>query len=325
MRTLQNVWDTFCNRFSNFPMQFNDEITPDGITTSWELTFYPLSDITANAPTVLKNTGTFASPTWVALTKWTDYNINFTTGQITFTIAPAAILDNEWENVPTINVVAYHVKINLQQFIQFWNEITGQMAIFWPVKHYTKVNGSDLGLAEGVSMSELDMTHAYWDQKNLLEIFQQETDGKHVLFERRSDKLLVGNDKNIPRRTMNWGPTDYNRTWSSVLRGTITLPFWISYTDKYPIFSSANPNDDLIKDTYLDIQDGWELNAVMRIGLSMYTMREHWSERINASTLRMSALKDIQMTKQGLSMEIMRHTGDNAPGRGNTPPTTFAN
>ena len=63
----------------------------------------------------------------------------------------------------------------------------------------------------------------------------------------------------------------------------------------------------------------------MRIGLSMYTMREHWSERINASTLRMSSMKDLQMAKQILSMEVLRHTGDNAPGRGNTPPTTFSN
>lgn len=67
MRTVQQVWDTFCNRFSNFPMQFNDDITPDGLTTSWELTFYPLSDLTANAPLVLKNVGTFLSPAWTAL------------------------------------------------------------------------------------------------------------------------------------------------------------------------------------------------------------------------------------------------------------------
>ncbi len=325
MRTVNQVWETFCNRFSNFPMSFNDQITWDGISRVYELTFYPLSDVTQFKPVVTRNNGTFAVPDWGSLIEGTDYQINYQTGQMTLLDPAPQVLDTESEPTVTVRVVAFHVKINLKQFIQFWNEITGTMAIFWPVKHYIKVNGSDIWLTDNVSMSELDMTHAFWKEKNLLEIFQQETDGKHVLFERRSNKLLIRNDKNIPRRTMNWGPTDYNRTWSSVLRGTITLPFWISYTDKYPVFSSVDPNDDLNEDTYLDIQDGWELNAVMRIGLSMYTMREHWSERINASTLRMSALKDIQMTKQGLSIEIMRHTGDNAPGRGNTPPTTFAN
>ena len=90
----------------------------------------------------------------------------------------------------------------------------------------------------------------------------------------------------------------------------------------YPLFTSADPNDDLAEDSGLKLEDGSETNMVLRIGLSMYSMREHWSERVNAATLRMSSLKDIQMTKQGLSFELMRHTGDNAPGRGNTPPTT---
>lgn len=324
MRTVQDLWNTFCDRFSNFPMQFNDEITPDGLTTAWELTFYPLSDLVGNAPLVIKNTGTFAAPVWTPLVEWTDYNLNYTTGQLSFSTPPPAIEDDDGENSVAVKVVAYHVKINLRQFIQFWNEITGQMAIYWPVYNYVKVLGSDLGLDEWVSFSELDLSHAYWTEKNILEIFQRDSDGKHVLFERRWNKLLIGNDKNLPRRPMNWGPTDYSRTWDSTLRWTITLPFWVSYTDKYPVFSFPDPNTALIEETYLNIQDSSELNAAMRIGLSMYVMREHWSERINASTLRMSTLKDLQMTKQGLSMEVMRHTGDNAPGRGNTPPTTFS-
>lgn len=102
----------------------------------------------------------------------------------------------------------------------------------------------------------------------------------------------------------------------------MTLPFYVSYVLDYPIFTSANPNNDLALDSLIKIEDGSETNMVMRIGLAMYSMREHWSERVNAATLRMSSLKDIQMTKQGLSFELMRHTGDNAPGRGNTPPTT---
>lgn len=323
MRTLQNLWDTFSNRFSNFPIQFNDDITPDGIAKSWELTFYPISDVTAFTPLVLKNIGSVASPNWVTLVENTDYTINYITGQITFTTIPASMMDGE-DYVVTIKVIASHLKINLRQFIQFFNEITGQMQIFWPVTKYIQVLWSDIGLGERDTISEIDLNHAFWDQKNILEIFQEERDGKHILFEIRGKTLLLLPEKNSPRRPINLGPTDYNRTWSGVIRGTVTTPFYLSYIQKYPIFTSANPNDDLAEDTLLDIQNNSEVNASIRIALAMYTMREHWSERINASTLRLSTLKDIQMTKQSVSIELMRHTWDNAPGRGNTPPTTFS-
>lgn len=105
----------------------------------------------------------------------------------------------------------------------------------------------------------------------------------------------------------------------------VTLPFYVSYSQNYPIFSSADPNDDLAEDSLLSIDDGSETNMTMRIGVAMYSMREHWSERVNAATLRMSSLKDIQAAKMSLSQDLMRHTGDNAPGRGNTPPTTSLN
>jgi len=117
------------------------------------------------------------------------------------------------------------------------------------------------------------------------------------------------------RRTIEWGPTDYQRTNYGKLQGTISFPFWVEYDEKYPIFTSVDPNTDLSADTKLEINDSSETNACLRIALGMYTMREHWSERINASTLRMATLKDVQVAKQSVSMELMRHSADNAPGR----------
>lgn len=326
MRTLQNLWDTFCNRFSNAPMQFTDEITPDGLATAWELTFYPICDLASKEPTVIQNQGTLLAPTWVPLTKNTHYFLDYETGQISFPSAPPSMQNDEWENVVTIKVVAHHMKINLRQFRQFWNEITGQMEIFWPLTRFEEVQNTDIGLpSTTTSVSEIDLTHTFWEGKIIKEIFQDKSDAKHILFDIKAKTLLIHSQKNTPRRTINWGPTDYDRTHAWILRGTLSFPFWLSYHEKYPIFNSADPNTDLVEDTKLSLSDSSELNATLRIGLSMYTMREHWSERINASTLRMSTSKDIQMAKQSVSMDIMRHTWDNAPGRGNTPPTTFWN
>lgn len=79
MRTIQNIWDTFCNKFSNFPMNFTDEITGDGVAKVWELTFYPLCDLHFYKPIVTKNTGTFAAPVWSSLIESIDYQINYKT------------------------------------------------------------------------------------------------------------------------------------------------------------------------------------------------------------------------------------------------------
>lgn len=90
----------------------------------WELTFQPICDVTAYKPMVTKNTGTFAAPVWVSLTETTDYTIDYKTGFITLTSPAPSILDTNSEPSPSIKVVAYHMKINLGQFIQFWNEST---------------------------------------------------------------------------------------------------------------------------------------------------------------------------------------------------------
>lgn len=322
MRTMQNIWDTFCNRFSNFPMNFTDEMKWDGISKTWEMTFQPLCDVTAYKPVVTKNTGTYASPTWVVLVENTDYTIDYKTGFITLTSPLPEALDSNWERTVTMRVVANHMKINLAQFMQFFNESTWQMAIFWPLKKYVKLSGTDIGKTDGDQLEGLDLTHAYWSGKTILEIFEVDRDRKHIPFRIKWDQLFFDATVNAAQRRVTWGPTDYQRI--SLVGGTnvVTLPFYVSYAQAYPILTSADPNSDLSVDSLLKIEDSSETNMVMRIGIAMYSMREHYSERINAATLRMSSLKDIQMTKMSLSQDLMRHTGDNAPGRGNTPPTT---
>lgn len=322
MRTLWDIWDSFCNRFSNFPMNFTDEIKGDGAAKVWELTFQPLCDVTAYKPLVSKNVGTFAAPTWVTLTETTDYTIDYRTGFLTLVSPAPQILDTNNEATTSIKVTAYHMKLNLRQFVQFWNESTGQMRIFWPLKEYVKVSGTDIGKTDWDQLEWLDLTHAYWKGKTILEIFEVDRDQKHIPFRIKGDQLYFDQSVNSIQRRVTWGPTDYNRI--SVVGGTnvVTLPFYVSYAQNYPLFSSADPNTDLASDSLLNTEDGSETNMVMRIGIAMYSMREHWSERVNAATLRMSSLKDIQSTKMSLSQDLMRHTGDNAPGRGNTPPTT---
>lgn len=90
----------------------------------WELTFQPICDVTAYKPMVTKNTGTFAAPTWVSLTENTDYTVNYKTGFITLTSPAPLILDASNEPSTSVKVVCYHMKINLSQFVQFWNEST---------------------------------------------------------------------------------------------------------------------------------------------------------------------------------------------------------
>lgn len=238
-------------------------------------------------------------------------------------VSPAPLVpDSNSEPTVSIKVTAYHMKINLAQFLQFFNEATWQMAIFWPLKKYVKLSGTDIGKTDGDQLDSIDLSHAYWSGKTILEIFEVDRDRKHQPFRIKWDQLYFDATVNAAQRRVTWGPTDYQRI--SLVGGTnvVTLPFYVSYAQAYPILTSVDPNTDLAVDSLLKIEDNSETNMVMRIGIAMYSMREHYSERINAATLRMSSLKDIQMTKMSLSQDLMRHTGDNAPGRGNTPPTS---
>lgn len=130
-------------------------------------------------------------------------------------------------------------------------------------------------------------------------------------------------DTNTPEFTYVLGPSDYNRGPYRKSR-VIETPFWIQGYKPYPKFDVNNqdPNIYLSYETYLSFDNGSLDNMLMRIALQMYTMREHWSERMNAATLRMSTLKDIQMVKMSLSMDIEKHTMQNATGRGTIAPTT---
>lgn len=126
-------------------MVFNDEITGDGVARIWELTFYPICDQTVYKPIITKNTGTFASPVWSSLIENTDYQLNYKTGQVIFAVAPPLVLDTASEPTVSVKITAHHVKLNLAQFTQFWNEAIGQMKIMWPLKKYVKVSGPDIG------------------------------------------------------------------------------------------------------------------------------------------------------------------------------------
>lgn len=88
------------------------------------MTFQPLCDVTAYKPVVTKNTGTYAAPTWVVLTETVDYVIDYKTGFITLTSPLPEALDPDGERTVTMRVVANHMKINLAQFMQFFNEST---------------------------------------------------------------------------------------------------------------------------------------------------------------------------------------------------------
>lgn len=235
------------------------------------------------------------------------------------------MLDTDGERTASVRVMAFHRKINLSQFRQFWNEATGQMNIMWPIVEFTELEGTDIGLVDGDQIDSMDLTHAYWTDKRILEVWDNDRDRKHIPFRIKGNTLFFDQTVNSTQFRNAWGPTDYQRVQMVGGTNVMTLPFWVSYSRKYPRFVSANPNSDLASDTYIKMEDGSETNVCMRIGVMMYQMREGWSERVNAATLRMSTLKDIQMAKQSLSMDLMRHTADNAPGRGNTPPTTELN
>jgi hypothetical protein len=103
------------------------------------------------------------------------------------------------------------------------------------------------------------------------------------------------------------------------------LPFWVYGLLRYPYFDlTIDPNTYLWSDTYLGDNASVE-NIMMRIALMMYRFRMHFSERMNASTLRMSTMKEVQWMVMSLSMDLQQHTAQYAPGSGTVSPTELTN
>lgn len=314
--------------FSNFPIQFEDEIVGDGLVTTFQLTFYPILELMAYRPKVYKNTWTYNAQVWDLQVEWTDYRLNYETGQIDFiTWAPDEILNGSNERTVSAKILASHCKLNLRQFINFWNQNRQSMTMYFPIRSYTKMSQTELWVPESTRLATLDLTVSPWTEfYNIEQFFQNEDDNKHVPFYRRGTTLVFDRNNNQEDlRYVIW-PSDYYR-WPFKSTQSINTPFWVYGIKFYPYFelSGFDPNNYLGEETYLDY-DKWAVrNCLMRIGIDMYRQREGWSERMNAATLRLATLKDIQMAKMALSQDLMRHTAENAPWRGTTPPISWTN
>ena len=317
MKTLQELWDMFNMSYGNDDVKFMDRINGDGNTTIFHLTYNPISLVTVHRPVVISNTGTQASPVYQTLIEGSDYTINYELGQLIFNIPPRAA---EHEREYNVTVEAYHCKINLNHFVQFYNMCAVRAQILYPMRIHRKISGIDVGSTDNSYISKVDLNLPIFNDFEEIEKIQQDEDSeKSIPCHRREDMLYFELDSNTDSSQFFYGPQDYTR-WPVRATKEVRLPFWASWRRLYPSFpKSVDPNTLLVEETYMDDSSGSTQYAMYQIAFYMYEMREHWSERQNASTLRMSTLKDVQSAKMSVSQSLMRHISETAPGRGFIP------
>lgn len=324
MKTINNLWDDFNFKYSNIPVWFEEWAYWNWFTKTFQLAFYPIMEMTDYRPVVVMNTWTYAVPIWTTLTENTHYTVNFETWQIIFVTAPAEVL-NWSKRTISVKITANHCKINLRYFITFYNLIIETLHLYFPKKEFRKIESSELWLTDWSSLEYIDISTApFSDYKKILEVYQNESDEKHLVFKIR-DNLLYPDitDNHTDFKNYLYWPTDYNKvppnnTWA------LYTPFWLRWVIKYPKFdiSLVDPNTVLNEDTELS-EDTWVAEfIILRIALEMYKMRKHWSDRMNSSTLRVSTSMDLDKLIQNLSFELQRYTISFAPGTWNIPQLT---
>lgn len=326
MKTIQSLWTDFEIKYSNHPVPFEDGLFGDGISTTYQISFYPIYDLANLLPVITINTGTIVTPIWTILTEWTEYTINYQNGEIIFQSGhiPKELLDTNGERVITAKINAHHCKINLKQFLGFFNFSRQHLTQWFPVRNYLEVQYTDLGFAQDDELLEIDMSHTFFDNIYSLEQIMQEKDSKkHNTFYRRWQWLFLDSPNSEWPTYYPVGPTDYWRG-PTPNRQALKFPFWIYGIIMYPEFDlTLDPNTYLATETYL-INAAIE-NCIMRIALLMYQYRLHLSERMNASTLRISTMKEVQGMVMGLSMDLQAHLAQYAPGSGTIAPTYINN
>jgi hypothetical protein len=327
MKTIQSLWTDFEITYSNHPVPFEDEIFGDGNSTKYQISFYPIYDLASALPVVTINTGTIPSPVWETLDEGIDYVINYQNWEIIFQPGsiPKELLDSNGDRVATAKVNAYHCKINLKQFLEFWNNSRQHMTQWFPIRDYREVTATDMWVPDNTEIFELDYTVAPFTDFYRIEEFFQDKDGKkHLPFYKRGKMFFFDSPNSEWPVNYPVGPTDYWR-WPMPARRGIRPPFWVHGMVKYPYFDlTVDPNTYLGSDTLLEDNASTE-NVMMRLALLMYRYRLHFSERMNASTLRMSTMKEVQGMVMGLSMDLQQHTAQFAPGSGTIAPNDITN
>lgn len=316
MKTLQELFDSFNIYMGNSDVKFMERFQWDWETTIFHLGYNPVSLVTAHKPIVTSNIGTVISPIYQELVENVDYTINYELGQIVFS-TPPRIIENK--NEYNVTVEAYHCKINLNHFVQFWNLCVPKVQLLYPRKFYKQIIWSDIGVNDNSYIESVDLTLPVFEPYNIEEVFQNSDSEKRIPMHLRENTLHFELDSNSDNMNFFYGPQDYTRQsvrWAK----QIMVPFYIAGRYKYPkLAQNVDPNTLLSTDLKLQDEDGSTQWALYQIAYFMYEMRENWSERQNASTLRMSSMKDIQWAKMSISQSLMRHVMDTAPGRGYIP------
>lgn len=300
----------------------------DGISTKYQISFYPIYDLDSLPPIVVINTWSIAVPIWTVLTEWTEYTLNYQNGEIIFQSGhiPPELLDVNGDRTVTAKVSAYHCKINLKQFLEFFNNCRQHLAQWFPIKGFQEVTHTDLGVDENAELLELDLNQSpFTNYLGNLEFFQEKDGKKHLTYYRRDNWVFFDSPNSEWPTYYPVGPTDYWRGPTPARRAA-QLPFWIFGYKAYPLFDlSLNANTFLSTDTLLVDNTASVENVMIKIALMMYQYRLHFSERMNASTLRMSTMKEVQGMVMSLSMDLQKHTGLYATGSGTIAPTDITN
>jgi hypothetical protein len=303
----QDFIDNFNELYFNHPVQFQDKAIGNGNFKTLQLNFYPISAHNPYKPVVKINNA--------IQTENSNYTVDYEQGIINWSITPV--------NLVTISVDAYHQKANINQLARYFNQALNKLQhAGFPHKVLDEIKYTDIsGALENDTIKEINLNSLpFSEYLEIKEILQYKNDWRGIEFIQRHDMLLLdAGTLNDDYSIIDSSGSDYissinrprSRTYSN-----LKYPYYLLAIKKYPIINSTG-NDALTEIIELK---SWALDqALILTAMFMYMARRHYSEQINASTLRISSTMELDRILQSLNIQLINNLRFEGIGGGHTP------
>jgi len=279
---LKEIFNDFNLKYSNNPIEFEDQITSDGVKNSYELSYSPLCDYDPYRVMVYQR----KDGNEIELLEGADYIINYEMGVIQFLKIPE-------ESQGVIFVRGFYQKCNLSQFLGHYNTAIRLMQTNFPIEKMIRIDGPDDTFITSFRMSDNQINKI----NQIKEIYQNEDDRNFIPFTKRNELIILNPSASIGKDYLS--PGDYGGFQSSVRPG-IKYPFYILGFIKYQELP--------IKSESLLFSVDFEYNArnqiVLLIGRYMYESWLHKSWSVTTTVLNINEIGQISKFIMSIDMQL---------------------
>lgn len=293
---VREIYNDFVARTYNHPKKFVDVYPVVNSTVKHlNLNRYPIEYINPPIVNVYANEAAFnAGVIETTLIENTHYSIDYELGILNFFSTYTPIVGKY------IEIIGFHVRINLMQFVTILNASLRDLIKYFPTKALIEYTAAMAGLApedpqeiDRVNLTSLDFLDVNTCWADI-------TAKTNIPFARRGEYIIF-NDKQKEYTT------DFGLNITQTQKQTV--PFWIEGNLKPDQILRDPLNPDAVLNQTFRFSTVWYDALLLYLRIQMYMIRLEYNEDINVSTLKLNTVWIYGILRE-LKWELASKLGD---------------